>query len=549
MIQNTPRNSSSLATAFIGVLVLGLAVSAIPTIAVAQTAQSGDVVGSPDITFATSSGTLSAGTTDDITISIVNRGQIIQHGPSQYENEVMTARGLTFEVDDSDTPINVQAGQVSVGNFPTGSTERTISIIVPDDTEPGTYELPVNYRYSHTRQIRYGSSGPTEGSDSTRAKTGSIVVEVKEDAQFEIVQTNATTQVGSDSGISFTLKNTGTEIARGASMNVESKSSSLTFESGDTTSTASVGDWQPGALRTVTYAAALESDAAVRGYSVDLAVDYNDIDGISRTSDPITATVRSIPDQSFAFTDMESQLRVGEDGDLVGTVRNNGPLPARSVVVQYTGEDQSVIPIEQSTSVGTLGAGESANFSLPIAISSEANAGLRSLDMGVQYRNDEGEKRTFDDLAVDAEIAPERNRFDVVIENRSIQAGGTRTVEVSVTSNLNEVASDVEVRLFADDPLDTGDTDTGYVQSLNPGETKTVTFELATTGSATAGSTYPISLDFRYDDTDGDSHLTDTYRIPIDVTESDEGGLPLPVIGVVLLIIGTGALVIYRRQQ
>jgi len=332
-------------------------------------------------------------------------------------------------------------------------------------------------------------------------------------------------------------------------MNVESKSSSLTFESGDTTSTASVGDWQPGALRTVTYAAALESDAAVRGYSVDLAVDYNDIDGISRTSDPITATVRSIPDQSFAFTDMESQLRVGEDGDLVGTVRNNGPLPARSVVVQYTGEDQSVIPIEQSTSVGTLGAGESANFSLPIAISSEANAGLRSLDMGVQYRNDEGEKRTFDDLAVDAEIAPERNRFDVVIENRSIQAGGTRTVEVSVTSNLNEVASDVEVRLFADDPLDTGDTDTGYVQSLNPGETKTVTFELATTGSATAGSTYPISLDFRYDDTDGDSHLTDTYRIPIDVTESDEGGLPLPVIGVVLLIIGTGALVIYRRQQ
>jgi len=549
MIQNTPRNSSSLATAFIGVLVLGLAVSAIPTIAVAQTAQSGDVVGSPDITFATSSGTLSAGTTDDITISIVNRGQIIQHGPSQYENEVMTARGLTFEVDDSDTPINVQAGQVSVGNFPTGSTERTISIIVPDDTEPGTYELPVNYRYSHTRQIRYGSSGPTEGSDSTRAKTGSIVVEVKEDAQFEIVQTNATTQVGSDSDISFTLKNTGTEIARGASMNVESKSSSLTFESGDTTSTASVGDWQPGALRTVTYAAALESDAAVRGYSVDLAVDYNDIDGISRTSDPITATVRSIPDQSFAFTDMESQLRVGEDGDLVGTVRNNGPLPARSVVVQYTGEDQSVIPIEQSTSVGTLGAGESANFSLPIAISSEANAGLRSLDMGVQYRNDEGEKRTFDDLAVDAEIAPERNRFDVVIENRSIQAGGTRTVEVSVTSNLNEVASDVEVRLFADDPLDTGDTDTGYVQSLNPGETKTVTFELATTGSATAGSTYPISLDFRYDDTDGDSHLTDTYRIPIDVTESDEGGLPLPVIGVVLLIIGTGALVIYRRQQ
>jgi len=76
-----------------------------------------------------------------------------------------------------------------------------------------------------------------------------------------------------------------------------------------------------------------------------------------------------------------------------------------------------------------------------------------------------------------------------------------------------------------------------------------VTFELTTTGSATVGSTYPISLDFRYDDTEGDSHLTKTYRIPIDVTESEERGLPLPVIAVALLVLGVGALVIYRRQQ
>jgi len=169
--------------------------------------------------------------------------------------------------------------------------------------------------------------------------------------------------------------------------------------------------------------------------------------------------------------------------------------------------------------------------------------------MAVKYRNEEGETRTFQDLAVDAEIAPERDRFGTMVENRTIQAGGTRAVDVAVTNNLNEVASDVEVRLFADDPLDTGDTDTGYVQSLDPGETKMVTFELTTTGSATVGSTYPISLDFRYDDTEGDSHLTKTYRIPIDVTESEERGLPLPVIAVALLVLGVGALVIYRRQQ
>ena len=549
MTQNTLPNPPSLATVLTTILVVGFVVSAVPTITTAQASESGDVVGNPDVTFTTSSEPLSADTTDELTVSIVNRGQVIQHGPSQYEDSVMTARGLTFEVKDENTPIDVQTGQVSVGNFPTGSTEKTVSVTVPDTAEPGTYRLPVTYKYSYTRHIRYGPSGPTEGSDSTRTKTDSITVEIKEDARFEIVETNATTQVGDDNDISFTLKNTGSEIARGANINAESQSGSLTFESGDASSTASVGDWEPGEVRTVTYSAALESDAPVRGYSVNLAVNYDDIDGIDRTSDPITTTVQSTREQEFALSDVESQLRVGEDGDLVGTVHNDGPLPARSVVVQYTGEDQSVIPTEDSTAVGTLEPGQSETFSLPIAISGSAQAGLRSLDMAVKYRNEEGETRTFQDLAVDAEIAPERDRFGTMVENRTIQAGGTRAVDVAVTNNLNEVASDVEVRLFADDPLDTGDTDTGYVQSLDPGETKTLTFELTTTGSATVGSTYPISLDFRYDDTEGDSHLTKTYRIPIDVTESEEGGLPLPVIAVALLVLGVGALVIYRRQQ
>lgn len=549
MTQKILRNPPSLVTALTAVLIIGFVVGAVPTISTAQASESGDVIGNPEITFATSSETLSADTTDELTVSIVNRGLVIEHGPSQYENSVMTARGLTFEVEDGNTPIDVQTGQVSVGNFPTGSTEKTVSVTIPDNAEPGTYQLPVSYEYSYTRHIRYGPSGPTEGSDSTQTKTGSLTVQIREDARFKIVETNATTQVGDNNDISFTLENTGSEIARGANVNAESQSSSLTFESGDTSSTASVGDWEPGEVRTVSYNAALESDAPVRGYSVDLAVNYDDIDGISRTSDPITTTVQSIREQAFTLSDVESQLRVGEDGDLIGTVHNDGPLPARSVVIQYTGDDQNVIPTERSTAVGTLDPGQSESFSLPIAISTSAEAGLRSLDMAVKYRNDKGETRTFEDLAIDAEIAPERDRFDATVENRTIQAGGTRAIDVAVTNNLNEVASDVEVRLFADDPLDTGDTDTGYVQSLDPGETKTVTFELTTTGSATVGSTYPISLDFRYDDTEGDSHLTKTYRIPIDVTESEEGGLPLPVIAVVLLVIGTGALVIYRRRQ
>jgi hypothetical protein len=259
--------------------------------------------------------------------------------------------------------------------------------------------------------------------------------------------------------------------------------------------------------------------------------------------------VAPLGEQTFSVSDVASTLRVGEEGELRGTVRNDGPAAADHVVVRYAGDSANVIPIERSAAVGSLDSGESTEFALPISIGGEAETGLRSIDLAVQYRNDDGEVRGYDELAVDAAVAPERDRFGVAVENRSIEAGGTRTVEVAVTNNLEEPVTDVEARLFADDPLDTGATDTGYVRSLGPGETTTLTFELTTTGSATAGSTFPVSLDFRYDDADGDSHLSDTYRVPIDVTASEGGGLPVPVIVVALLVVATGALVVYRRRQ
>ncbi|CQR50919.1 hypothetical protein BN996_02404 [Haloferax massiliensis] len=550
MIQDTLRSSRPLAIALTAVLVVGFIAGAVPTVATAQTSQSGDIVGNPDITFATSSGTLSAGTTDELTISVVNRGLIIEHGPSQYEEEVMTARGLTFEVDDEDAPINVQTGQVSIGNFPTGSTEKTVSVTVPEDAEPGTYQIPVTYEYSYTRQLRYGPSGTTEGTDSTRTQTGSITIQIKDDARFEVIETNATAQVGDDNDISVTLRNTGSEVAKAASVNAESKSSSLTFESGDTSSTASVGDWEPGENRTVTYSAALESNSAVRAYAVDLVVNYDDTDGISRTSDPITTTVESLPAQSFAFSDVSSSLRVGEDGEIVGTVENTGPNTVRSVTIRPVDNPASVVPSEDSTAVGSLAPGESKSFRLPMEVTSEAEVGDKLLNVEVRYRDGDGDRRTYDKLDLLATIGPDRDEFGLAVSDRTITVGKSRVVTVEVTNNLNETVTDVEARLFADDPLSAGASDTSYIETLEPGESTTLAFEVTAASAATAGSTYPISFDFRYTDSDGSTHLTDTFRKPLDAVKPQNSGVsPITLIVGLGVVVAGGVAVVYWRRK
>ncbi|WP_186313435.1 COG1361 S-layer family protein [Halorubrum salsamenti] len=465
-------------------------------------------------------------------------------GTPQTREVVTTARNVRLTAESDDNPLTVETGTLAIGSVAdTAPREVTIPVSVPNGTEPGNYEIDVELEYSYTRQQ---AGDVTYDDDDT--VTADVEVEVTEDARFRIVNVTTDSQIGDQGTLETTIKNVGATGAYDATVALESSSAGLALGQG-ASDAARVDSIAAGETVTVPYAASFTPTAPDRQYAISGQVTFENSDGISHVDGGLSAGVAPLGEQTFAVRDVESTLRVGEDGELSGTVTNDGPVAADNVVVQYAGDSANVIPIERSTAVGALAAGESTDFTLPISIGGEAEAGLRSIDLAVQYRNDDGETRGYEDLAVDTDVAPERDRFSVAVENRTIDAGGTRTVEVEVTNNLEDPASDVEARLFADDPLETGDTDTGYVQSLGPGETTSMTFELTTTGSATPGSTYPVSLDFRYDDADGDSQLSDTYRVPIDVTESEGGGLPIPVIVVALLVVGTGALVIYRRRQ
>ncbi|WP_239640330.1 COG1361 S-layer family protein [Halorubrum distributum] len=483
------------------------------------------------------------GQTNEVTLQVVNGGDVDLGTPSS-RSVVTTARNVRLTATSDDSPLSVETETTALGAVTEERPrEVPIAVSVPNGTDPGDYELEVELEYSYTSQY---SSGVTYDREATT--TVDVDVEVTNDARFRITDITTDSQVGDQGTLEATVKNVGATTAYETTVALESSSSGLTL--GQRTSDAArAGSIAPGESVTVPYSTAFAATAPDRQYAITGQVSFETSDGIDHVDQGLSAGVTPLSEQTFALEDIESTLRVGEDGEITGTVVNTGPVPANNVVVQYAGTSQSVIPIEQSAAVGSLDAGESTDFTLPLSIGGEAESGLRTVDFAVQYRNDDGEARGYRDVAVNAEVAPERDGFSVAIANQTIEAGETRSVEVTVTNNLGEPASDLEARLFANDPLETGDTDTGYVQSLEAGESTTMTFELTTTGSATPGSTYPISLDFRYDDVDGDSQLSDTYRVPIDVTVSEGGGLPLPIIFVAVLVVGTGGLVVYRRRQ
>ncbi|MDW7536294.1 COG1361 S-layer family protein [Haloferax volcanii] len=512
---------------------------------VAQTASSGQVYGSPDIDVFTSTSEFEPGTQSQLRLTLQNNGEIDQSGPERYESRVTTARGVTVEARPGDAPVEINTGTIGAGNVPMGTVDLSpIDITVSENATPGTYRIPVEVSYTYTRLVDYDPSG-AEYTDNTRTRTHYVTVRVRDQPRFEVVETSSTAQVGNTGDLSVTIENTGTRAATEASVTATSRSDELTFGTGSASSTAQVGRWAVGERRTVNYTVSLAEDATVRGYTVNLDVDYTDTDGIARTSRTLNIGVTAAEEQSFALENVSTNLRVGADGTVSGTVINNGPKRVDDPVLRFSSNNPNINVETSEYALPDLEPGDSADFSYEVGVSDAANANVQQLNLSVAYRNSRGNTRVSDSLTTNAEIAPHRDRFVVEVANNTIEAGSERALRVRVTNNGDEPLTNIEAKAFVSDPLSSGN-DEGIISELPPGESEEFTIALSA-GANALPKRYPVSFDFQYEMPDGDTEVSQTYTTPIEVIESEGGGLPVGLIVGAVIVIGVLGVFGWRR--
>jgi len=188
------------------------------------------------------------------------------------------------------------------------------------------------------------------------------------------------------------------------------------------------------------------------------------------------------------------------------------------------------------------------------------------------YDNQAGNPRESDTLDAQIEIEPEEDPFSVgqralqlqdenasgnETEDDPLTPGGTKTVTVPITNNRDVTLRNIETQAFTDDPLSLAN-DQAFISELGPGETANITFEVSASGDARLG-TYPLSLDFQYETPDGDTRLTDTYKVSVQIEEAEggvlsslggEGGLPIwLLILIVLLVAAVLGYVLYQQRD
>jgi len=466
--------------------------------------------------------------------------QVDDSGPMRVELENVgdeTAR---------DVSVALESASARLGFGSSATETASVDELAPGETTTIEYDLAFGAGasvrgYPLEATVTYEDTDGIVGTDDYPRTTVTPAAR----QSFEVGDLESTLRVGADGTLRGTVTNTGPATAHSAVVQVSDESPTITARG---SGGVSVGTLGPGESEPFELPIRVTSEAEPVSTEVDLAVRYRNEDDERRVDERPSAGVTIGPEQRFAFEDVESTLRVGEDGDLVGTVRNTGPATAHSVVVQFADDSPNVVPIENEVAVGTLAPGESESVRIPLEIGREADPVPREFDLAVQYRNGDDERRVYEEVSALATVRERRDAFLVSMEREEIEAGESVLVEVEVTNNLDERVTDIEGKMFTSDPLDSGD-DEGFLEGLDPGESTTMTFEL-TANEGAVPKTYPVSFDFRYDDDRGTSTVSDTQRVAVDVTSPDDSGPPWPLVGgVAVLVLIAAGLVYWRRDS
>jgi hypothetical protein len=527
------------------VLAAAVVLAGVPLAAAAEN----QVIGSPNISLSVPDNRVTPGETKKLNVTIVNDGELTRGGPERFTTRVTTARAVTLDVADV-AGLDVETDEVAVGQVPEGVVgPASIEITVPEGVPPGTYRLPIEVSYTYTSIVTYDELDPDENPEFndrsvTRRLTVPIVVE--DQARFRVVDVATDVQIGDSGTIVASVRNVGTDPAREASVQFVSGNSDLTF-GGASSSESFVGEWAPGETRQATFPVSVAEGAELREYTVTGRVTYTDTDGIVQRSNELRASVRPMDEQSFSLSNVDSSLRVNWEGTVTGTVTNEGPSSITDAVVVFQPSSANFDASETEYAIPDLAPGDSAEFAFDVEVSSAADPGSRQLRFAVDYENEGGDARTSDPLTARINVAPERDPFTVEADESTVSAGGSGRLTLTVTNAEEETLSDISAKLFVDDPISSSD-DEAFIGELEPGESAEITFEVSAGGS-TFPKDYPVSLDFEYDREDGTTQVSDTFRLPVTVTESSGGGLPFGLlVGVGAVVLVGAAFVVVRRR-
>lgn len=528
-----------------GILVLAVIVGIAMGPAIVLGTPAPVIEGRPGLFVTAPSPTLAPGQTTELRLQVSNEGTLESGSPDQRA-AVVTARDVKVEANAPEAPFEIESGTISLGSVGEQKPrDVNLAVTVPDDAEPGTYDVEVDVSYSYSAMY-WGTQYKRDTVDLSRTISETIEVEIEDTARFELSDVSTDALVGSDGTMRATLENVGSERADDVRLTLESPGRAVTF-GGANVEQSYVGSLDPGESTVIPYDIVVDPDASGRPYSIDGTVSYANADGLQRNDPDLATSVGPMGEQAFRLVNASGDLRAGTERPFSITVRNEGPQAVTDPVVRLGVDNPNVYLDSPAQALDTLEVNETATITYAIDVSASLEESRQGATVSIAYNDRDGDRRQSDPMTTAVSIGSERDHFDVSVQNGSVVAGETETVELVVTNAGERVISEIQLKAYLEDPLDSEDDET-MISSLDPGETETVRFDVSVASSAPA-KTYALSTDFYYQTHDGDAELSRRYAVPVEVEQPPGTDRPLGLIGSAIVVIGALVVMVLKRDR
>jgi len=237
--------------------------------------------------------------------------------------------------------------------------------------------------------LRYNYQKKTETLPLTVRVTPGLRVEVLN------VQTRSL-NVGTEGYVSMTLKNIGHDAADKAVAKVARNGASPLIP---TDSNAYIGTFAPGETVDVTFKVAVADSAEPQSYPLDLVVAYEDYEGKSTASRPVTIGLPVGGKIDFDVASPTVTLHPGGKSILEVVYRNAGAAKVYSAQARISAVDPFTSS-DDTAYLGDLAPGETATARFEVSIDADATLKNYGIDSEIRYRDDLDNSKISDTMKV-----------------------------------------------------------------------------------------------------------------------------------------------------
>jgi hypothetical protein len=272
-----------------------------------------NVYGSPDLSATIiGSNELDRDQTASLNIDIMNKGKLLgfkndrtPYGTDEIyaaqtemklESSIVDATNVVASLStDPASPIEVKSISQQVGSVKSGQnalTPVTFDIEIDKKAKAGEYNLYLNLSYDYQKNVQITNPDATAQTyDVNRwygmmAQSQTLKIKVKNQADFEIVNTTGSLSPGGENIIGITIKNAGEEEARNVKAIINPSDPLST-----TDSMAFLSTIAPGGTAVAKIKVKADSQAVSKVYGIDTIVKYETPEGDVKYSDTMEAPV------------------------------------------------------------------------------------------------------------------------------------------------------------------------------------------------------------------------------------------------------------------